>query len=738
MFNEIIKEMMWGNKKLSFKTGKIGRQADASVIASLGDTVVMANVVAAKEEKEGIDFFPLTVHYREMAYAAGKIPGGFFKREGKPTEKEVLISRLIDRPIRPLFKAGFYNETQIICTVLSHDNEANVDILAILASSAALAISGLPFEQILGAARVGFLEGDYILNPTEQEIAEGSLNLVLAGTSDSIMMVESEANELNEEQMLGALEFGHNAFVPVIELIKQFEADAGKEKLQINVADNSEDFTNINAKYRAAIEAAYAISSKQERRLKLLEIKEQVKLDFVDPEVPNSDKVVKTALKAVESEVVRNLLLKKKMRIDGRNPEQIRDILAEVSLLPRTHGSALFTRGETQAIAVATLGTAHDEQIIDGLGDESRDRFMLHYNFPPYSVGEATPLRPPGRREIGHGMLAKRALNAMLPGKDEFPYTIRVVSEITESNGSSSMATVCGASLAMMDAGVPLKAPVAGIAMGLVKDDDNFVVISDILGDEDHIGDMDFKVAGTKSGITALQMDIKIQGISLDIMKQALTQANQGRLHILGKMDQALSGHRTELSKHAPVVRSMQINKDKIRELIGPGGKVIKEICEVCDVKIDIEDDGKVNVASSNVESFDKAYTMIMSIVAEPVVGEIYDGSVVKIIDAGAFVNYFGNQDGFVHISEIADARIKDINEHLKMGQGVKVKMIGFDNRGKARLSIRQVSGDVIIDEPQNDNNNQKQAKSSSKPKKYDQKAEKIEDTVVTKKTFYN
>jgi polyribonucleotide nucleotidyltransferase len=689
MFNEVIKTVEYGKHKLTLKTGKFARQAEGAVIAEMGKTVVLCTVAAERAAKEGVDFFPLSVHYKEMSSAAGKIPGGFIKREGKPSDREVLISRLIDRPIRPLFPDGFYNETQILCTVLSHDPACSPDIVAIIGASAALSLSGLPYESVIAAARIGYIDGEYVLNPTYEELKESRLELIVAGTDDSIMMVESGASELNEKNMLEALEFGHKSFQPVIKAIKELEKEAGKDKWVIEKKDFSSLESHLKNEFGAQITAAYKIPAKRERR-DLLKLIQHAALEKYATEAQGYTSLeVAHTLEKIKSQVVRESILNSQVRIDGRKAVDIRPIECEVGLLPKTHGSSLFTRGETQALVITTLGTTQDEQILDGLEGEQREHFMLQYSFPPYSVGEVGRMSGPGRREIGHGRLAWRAIQAVLPERTNFPYAYRVVSEITSCNGSSSMATVCGASLSMMDAGVPLKAPVAGIAMGLIMEDKKFTILSDILGDEDALGDMDFKVTGTTSGITALQMDIKVSGITLEIMRQALEQARVGRLHILGEMDKAIKAHRTEVSEHAPIIKTVQINKDKIRELIGPGGKVIKDICEKTGAKIDISDEGLVQIATVGAESLNKALAMVNDIVGDPEVGKIYEGTVVKIIDSGAFVNFFGSKDGFLHISEISEIRVTDIKDHIKVGDKVEVKLVGFD-KGKSKLSIKQ------------------------------------------------
>ncbi len=686
--------MEWGGRTLSLESGKVARQADGSVMARYGDTVVLATVVGAKKPKEGIDFFPLTVNYQEKYHATGRIPGGFFKREGRPTEKETLVSRLIDRPIRPLFMDGYKNETQVVVTVMSHDGENDSDVLAMVAASAALTISGLPFLGPIAAAKVAFQDGDYILNPTMSQLEDTQLELVVAGTTEGVMMVESEARELSEAVMLGAVEFGHKEMQGVIDLIIALAEDCAKEPRE--VAEPEPIVAVIHEKVAAhakdAIVAAYKLVDKGERRGALDVAKDAMIAGLEADMGEDFDALVASgAFKSLESDVVRGSILDTGTRIDGRDTKTVRQIVGEVGVLPRTHGSALFTRGETQALVTATLGTGQDEQIVDGLAGEYRERFMLHYNFPPYSVGEAGRMGSPGRREIGHGKLAWRALKPVMPNADDFPYVVRVVSEITESNGSSSMATVCGGSLAMMDAGVPLPRPVAGIAMGLIKEGDRFAVLSDILGDEDHLGDMDFKVAGTADGVTSLQMDIKITSITADIMRIALDQAKDGRIHILGEMDKALSSARTEVSSNAPQIRTIQINRDKIRDIIGTGGKVIREITETTGTKIDIEDDGLVKVAGPDEASINAAMDWIEGIVAEPEVGRIYDGKVVKVVDFGAFVNFLGQRDGLVHVSNMKNERVKHPSDVVEEGQMLKVKCIGFDDRGKVKLSMKAV-----------------------------------------------
>ena len=692
MFKSYRKELTWGGRKLVLETGKIARQANGAVMATYGETKVLCTVVGAKSVKPGIDFFPLTVNYQEKAFAAGKIPGGFFKREGRPSEKETLVSRLIDRPIRPLFADGFRNETQVVCTVLSHDLENDPDIVAMVGVSAALTISGLPFMGPIGAARVAYIDGQYVLNPTTDQVEASALELVVAGTVEGVLMVESEAKELSEEIMLGAVTFGHDGFQPVIAAIIELAELCAKEPW--DVAGPVPEVAAVREKFAAngiieALTEAYKVVVKQDRYAAVGDVKKQALALLVDNAAELA--VGGEVFKGLESDVVRGNILKTGLRIDGRDTKTVRPIEVEVGILPRAHGSALFTRGETQALVVATLGTGQDEQIIDALAGEYRENFMLHYNFPPYSVGEAGRMGSPGRREIGHGKLAWRAVHPTLPTKEAFPYTIRVVSEITESNGSSSMASVCGSSLALMDAGVPLPRPVAGIAMGLIKEGEDVAVLSDILGDEDHLGDMDFKVAGTSDGITALQMDIKITSITKEIMKIALGQAKDGRLHILGEMSKGLEGARDSVSGNAPRIVTFSIPKDKIREVIGTGGKVIREICEQTGAKIDIDDDGTIKVASVDSDAGQRAIDWIKGIVAEPELGVIYNGKVVKTVDFGAFVNFLGSKDGLVHVSELAPRRVEKVTDVIKMGDSVKVKVIGFDDRGKVKLSMKQV-----------------------------------------------
>ncbi|NKE44813.1 polyribonucleotide nucleotidyltransferase [Roseomonas frigidaquae] len=692
MFDKYFrKDISWGGQLLTLETGKIARQADGAVLARLGDTIVLCTVVGARSVKPGQDFFPLTVNYQEKAFAAGKIPGGFFKREGRPSENETLVSRLIDRPLRPLFPDGFRNEVQVVATVLSHDLENNPDVVALVGCSAALTLSGIPFFGPVAGARVAYIDGGYVLNPTAAQLQQSQLDLMVAGTAEGVLMVESEAQELSEDVMLGAVEFGHKSFQAVIQGIIELAEVAAKEPWALpEEADSVKTLkARISELGRAPMVEAYKTTEKLARQTQVGAVKKQV-IAALEAEGLDAG-AAKGLMKALEADVVRNAILDTGMRIDGRDTKTVRPILAEVGILPRAHGSALFTRGETQALCVATLGTGQDEQIIDALAGEYRENFMLHYNFPPYSVNETGRMGSPGRREIGHGKLAWRALHPLLPEKDKFPYTMRVVSEITESNGSSSMATVCGTSLALMDAGAPLKRPCAGIAMGLIKEDRGFAVLSDILGDEDHLGDMDFKVAGSENGITALQMDIKITSITFDIMKIALGQAKDGRLHILGEMAKGLSGARGDVAATAPRITVININKDKIRDVIGSGGKVIREITEQTGTKIDIDDDGTIKVAATTVEAAQKAIDRIMGIVAEPEVGKIYNGKVVKTAEFGAFVNFLGAKDGLVHISELQNERVQKTTDVVKDGDAVKVKVIGFDDRGKVKLSMRVV-----------------------------------------------
>ncbi|WP_297977599.1 polyribonucleotide nucleotidyltransferase [uncultured Amaricoccus sp.] len=706
MFNVVRKSIEWGHDTLTLETGKIARQADGAVLATYGETSVLATVVFEKTAKPGQDFFPLTVHYQEKTYAAGKIPGGFFKREARPSEKETLTSRLIDRPIRPLFVAGFRNEVQVIATVLSYDMENDPDIVAMIAASAALTLSGVPFMGPIGAARVGFVDGAYVLNPAVDDMEklrenpEQRLDLVVAGTKDAVMMVESEAYELTEAEMLGAVKFGHEQMQPVIDLIIDMAEDAAKEPFTFDAPEYAPLYERAKALGGEAMRAAFGVRDKLARHDAVAAAKAQIVAGLSEEE--QADANLDAVIKKLESDVVRWDILDHGRRIDGRDLVTVRPIVAEVGVLPRTHGSSLFTRGETQALVVTTLGTGDDEQMIDALHGTSRSSFLLHYNFPPYSVGETGRMGSPGRREIGHGKLAWRALQAVLPAATDFPYTIRIVSEITESNGSSSMATVCGSSLSMMDGGVPLKAPVAGVAMGLILEGEKYAVITDILGDEDHLGDMDFKVAGTANGITSLQMDIKVAGITPAIMEQALAQAKDGRMHILGEMGKALTAGRTEFSAHAPRIETMQIAVDKIREVIGSGGKVIRGIVEESGAKVDINDDGTIKIASANSAAIEKARELIAAIVDEPEVGRIYTGKVVKIMDFGAFVNFFGKRDGLVHVSQLSSERVGHPKDILQEGQSVKVKLMGFDERGKVRLSMKAVdqeTGKEKVDE---------------------------------------
>jgi polyribonucleotide nucleotidyltransferase len=692
MFEIHREQLEWAGRKLTLETGRIARQADGAVFATWGETTLLATVVSAKTPKPGIDFFPLTVNYQEKAFAAGRIPGGYFKREGRPSEKETLVSRLIDRPIRPLFPDGYRNETQVVITVLSHDLENDPDILSLVAASAALTISGVPFMGPISGARVGLIKGELKLNPTIDEMKESGLDLVVAGTQDAVLMVESEAQELSEETMLEAVMMGHRGFQPVIDAIIRLAEKAAKEPRDLVVVDKSEVEKAVAAVAEAELREAYKITQKALRYKAVDAVKAKVNAALLEGDSPKFDKQkVGEAFHDLQAKVVRWNILDTGIRIDGRDVSTVRPILSQVGVLPRTHGSSLFTRGETQALVVATLGTAEDEQFVDSLEGTYKERFLLHYNFPPYSVGEAGRMGSPGRREIGHGKLAWRALRPMLPSQAEFPYTLRVVSEITESNGSSSMATVCGASLSLMDAGVPLKRPTAGIAMGLILEGERFAVLSDILGDEDHLGDMDFKVAGTDNGVTALQMDIKIAGITEEIMKVALAQAKQGRLHILVEMSKALNSAREELGEFAPRIETLKIPTDKIREVIGTGGKVIREIVEKTGAKINIDDDGTVKIASSNGDSIKAAINWIKSITQEAELGAIYEGTVVKTMDFGAFVNFFGSKDGLVHISQLSTERVNKTTDVVKEGDKVKVKLLGFDDRGKVRLSMRVV-----------------------------------------------
>ena len=702
MFDIKRKTIEWGGKTLTLETGRMARQADGAVLATYGETVVLATAVYAKSAKPGQDFFPLTVNYQEKTYAAGKIPGGFFKREGRSSEKETVVSRLIDRPIRPLFVKGFKNEVQVVCTVLAHDLENDPDIVAMVAASAALVISGAPFMGPIAAARVGFIEGEYVLNPTLEELKTSQMDLVVAGTADAVMMVESEIQELTEEQVLAGVSFAHKSIQPVIEAIIDLAEHSAKEPFDFAADDTDALKGQMKTLVGADIAAAYKITKKQDRQEALSQAKQKAMAAMAKSEA-NPDgadgQKLGGVFKELEADVVRRGILDTGLRIDGRTVDKVRPIVSEVGILPRAHGSALFTRGETQALVVATLGTGDDEQFIDALEGTYKEKFLLHYNFPPFSVGEAGRMGSPGRREIGHGKLAWRAVRPVLPATEDFPYTIRLVSEILESNGSSSMATVCGASLAMMDAGVPLKKPVSGIAMGLILESDGFAVLSDILGDEDHLGDMDFKVAGTADGITSLQMDIKIAGITEEIMKKALEQAKEGRQHILNEMTKAMDAPRTELGEYAPKIETMKIAVDKIREVIGSGGKVIREIVAETGAKVDISDDGTIKIAASEQSKIDAARDWIKSIASEPELNAIYTGKVVKVVDFGAFVNFFGAKDGLVHVSQISNERVAKVSDVLTEGQEVKVKLLGFDDRGKTRLSMKvvdQVTGEDL------------------------------------------
>ena len=696
MFDIIKKEIQWGGKKLTLETGRIARQADGAVLATYGETVVLCTVVASKEPKEGVDFLPLTVNYQEKTFAAGKIPGGFFKREARPSDKETLISRLIDRPIRPLFPENYFNETQVICTLLNLDKETSPDIVAFVGASAALALAGAPVQSTVAAAKVGYIDKKFVLNPSNSQLENSDLELIVAGTKDGVLMVESEVKQLTEKIMLDAVMFAHKEFQDVIKFIETFTK--GKKVSQIEYKDGNVDknlkdlFNKIEKSYKDEFIKAYKEKDKSIRSDALSTIRKKIIDEFIlEDNEEITENLVSFATKKVEKELVRSSILKTGKRIDGRDTKTVRPIKAEVGILSRVHGSALFTRGETQALVVTTLGTSLDEQIIDDLEGEFKEKFMLHYNFPPYSVGEASMLRPPGRREVGHGKLAWRAIKPLMPIKDKFPYTIRVVSEITESNGSSSMATVCGTSLSLMDAGVPLEKPIAGIAMGLIKEKKNYAILSDILGDEDHLGDMDFKVAGTKDGITALQMDIKITSITKEIMEKALNQALEGRIKILSEMDKAIASSRKELNSNAPQIQIIKIDPSKIKDVIGSGGKIIKSITEETGVKIDIDDDGTIKIASTDSEGGKLALEKIENIVAEPELNEIYSGTVVKIMDFGAFVNFMGTKDGLVHISELSEKRVGKTTDIVKVGDKVKVKVIGFDNRGKIRLSMKEL-----------------------------------------------
>jgi polyribonucleotide nucleotidyltransferase len=694
MFDIKRKSIEWGGRKLTLETGRVARQADGAVLATYGETMVLATAVYAKSAKPGQDFFPLTVNYQEKFYASGKIPGSFPRREGAPSQKETLTSRLIDRPIRPLFVKGFKNEVQVVCTVLAHDLENDPDIVALVAGSAALVLSGAPFMGPIGGARVGMIDGEYVLNPTLDQMKETKMDLVVASTSDAVMMVESEIQELSEDQVLGGVMFAHAGIQPVIDAIIELAEHAAKEPFDFAVDDTDAVKAEIKALIGADLADAYKIVAKGARQDAVHAAKEKALATFAKSEAnPSGTDAAKlgAVFKELEADVVRRNILDTGIRIDGRTVDTVRPIVSEVGILPRAHGSALFTRGETQALVVATLGTGDDEQMVDALEGKYYEKFMLHYNFPPFSVGETGRMGAPGRREVGHGKLAWRAIRPMLPGAEEFPYTLRVVSEITESNGSSSMASVCGSSLALMDAGVPLKKPVSGIAMGLILEPDGFAVLSDILGDEDHLGDMDFKVAGTADGITSLQMDIKIAGITEAIMKQALAQAKEGRIHILGEMAKAIDGAREDVGEFAPKIETITIPVDKIREVIGTGGKVIREIVATTGAKVDVNDDGMVKVSASDGGKIKAAIDWIRSLTSEPEIGQIYDGKVVKVVDFGAFVNFFGAKDGLVHVSQIANERVAKVSDVLSEGQTVKVKLLGFDDRGKTRLSMKVV-----------------------------------------------
>ena len=726
MFNKHTVEIDWAGRPLKLETGGMARQADGAVLATYGETVLLATVCAAKSEKPGQSFFPLTVNYMEKFYAAGKVPGGYFKREGRPTERETLIARLTDRPIRPLFPKGFKNEVQVVITVLQHDLENEPDVLGMIAASAALTISGVPFQGPIAAARIGLIEGDYVLNPTLSELNDSELDLVVAGTSDAVMMVESEAKELTEEQMLGAVMYAHESCQDVIKAIKKLAKSAGKPAWEFKAADLTDAKKSMKKVAEKGIKAAYKLTDKMERQDALrntrLSAWDELGRSEANPDgMP--DNIFSDVFKSIESSTVRSTVIKTKKRIDGRKLDEVRPIVSEAGMLPRTHGSALFTRGETQALCVATLGTSDDEQFVDQLTGTIKNKFLLHYNFPPYSVGEAGRMGGTSRREQGHGKLAWRALQAVLPAPEDFPYTIRLVSEIMESNGSSSMATVCGCSLAMMDAGVPLKRPVSGIAMGLIKEDDGIAVLSDILGDEDHLGDMDFKVAGTSEGITSLQMDIKIAGISEEIMTTALEQANAGRLHILGEMNKSLEVSREEVGEFAPRIETVKIPVDKIRDVIGTGGKVIREIVDTTGARVSVEDDGTIKIASTDKKSIEAAKEWIHSLTAEPEAGVIYKGKVVKVVDFGAFVNFFGKKDGLVHVSQILPERVNHPSDHLKEGQEVYVKLMGFDDRGKVRLAMKYVDQETGLEiprEPREDNkdSNKDKDKDEEKPKR--------------------
>ncbi|MCP4355430.1 MAG: polyribonucleotide nucleotidyltransferase [Proteobacteria bacterium] len=699
MFTMYKKELTWGGKPLTIETGRIARQADGAALVTYGETTVLATVCFNKKPKEGLDFFPLTVTYQEKFYANGKIPGGFLKRESRPSEKETLISRLIDRPIRPMFEDGFKNETQVMCQVLSYDKENNADVVGLIGACAALAISGAPTAGTLGGCRIGLVDGEYQLNPTNDEVEGSDLDLMIAGTKEGVLMVESEAQELSEEVMLGAVVYGHKEIQKLIAAIDEITEAAGKERfVPEKVETHDELFASLKEFCGEDVVKAYSLEKKLDRKARLDELKAQSKTKLVTEDAPEVSLIIDKLFKKLEADVLRGSVLKTKTRIDGRTPTMIRPIVCQTDILPRVHGSALFTRGETQGLIVATLGNGKDEKMVDGLDDLMFDRFMLHYNFPSFSVGECGRVGPPGRREIGHGKLARRAIEPMLPSKEDFPYTIRLVSEITESNGSSSMASVCGSSMALMAAGVPIARPVSGIAMGLIKEGDDFVVLSDILGDEDHLGDMDFKVAGTEKGITALQMDIKITSITADIMKQALAQAYEGRIHILGKMAEAITETRAEMSEYAPSIHSFMINKEKIREVIGAGGKVIRQLQEDSGAEIMIDEDGKITVSGIGQETIDKACKMIKDIVTEAEVGKNYEGEVVRVVDFGAFVRVLPNVEGLVHVSEIASVRVNVVDDILKEGDKIDVTCLGIEH-GKVKLSMKNVeqTNDEIV-----------------------------------------
>lgn len=744
MFNEITKSVIWNRQVLEISTGKIARQADAAVTVKMGNSILLCTCVVANKVQDGIGFFPLTINYREMAYSAGKIPGGFLKREGKASDKEILVSRLIDRPIRPLFHQAFIHETHITCSVLSYDPETPVDILAIIGASAALSISPAPYLEIVAASKVGLINGEFVLNPTLELLKTSQLDLVVAGTKDSVMMVESEAHLLSEEKMLEAIKFGFENFQTVIKLIKEFAKEAKKPKFEMQDLYPSSLKKEIGKLFAKEIEQAFAIKSKQERNANLALIHEKVLTHFVC-DIENkkyNNYQIESTLKAISADILRNKILEQNIRIDGRSTTDIRQIACEVGLLPSAHGSALFTRGETQSLVSTTFGTSLDEQIVDSLEGEYKERFMLNYIFPPYSVNEAMPMKAPSRREVGHGKLAWRAINPILPNKVQFPYSIRVVAETTESNGSSSMATVCGSSLALMYAGVPIKAPVAGIAMGLIKEGDKFAILSDIIGDEDYFGDMDFKVAGTSKGITALQMDIKISGIDFKIIQVALEQARHGRLHILEQMNKIISKPNSELSKNAPSSTTIKIDKDKIKDIIGPGGKIIKEICETSNAKIDISDDGTVSVYAADRDKIKVALDKIKAIAVEPEIGEIFNGTVMKVLDSGAFINYLGNKDGFVHISEISETRIDKVSSVLKQGDIVKVKLIGFDNKGKAKLTIKNACKDHSLNNPKQKNNvkedsEPEQRRDASKKRTWNEDNNTEMSEVITERKYF-